>query len=302
MGHYKLLFFASVSLSVITTTPHTLAATSAETSSTQALPEQVASTELTQQLQSLLQPLIHYPDYMVKVAFAASANPEQIALAARYLNEPSSVDSKPDFDQQTLALMQYPALLNYMAANLVWVSELGQMLATQEQGLLWSALADERLAPAAAGEPVHVVRTKRYVVHPSRPVHTSAIHRVNLPAPLHHQIWWHANAYHYHPRGYVRRHHPRHNVKHWRLGRFYGHRPRHSFHHRGFNDHPLFHHQRKLERRIHRQQREHRREHRSEHRQEQRNHRQERRHRGEHRQERRQDRRHESRHGLRQER
>lgn len=304
MGHYQLLFFAGVSLSMTTIALDATAETASGSRPPQALEKKAVSGRPTRQLRSLILPLIHYPDHMVSAGFAASANPEQIALAARYLSEPSSVRGDPNFDQPTLNLMQYPALLSYMAANLVWVSELGQALATHENRRLWAALADERLAPAAAGDPIRMASTQRYVVHPSRPTHTSGRHLsptyhevghhpdrrikrypVNhrYVAPLRHQQVWRDTSFydlHFgrhglrHPsthRFHYPNHHSHHPLKHWRLGVSLGHQPRHVSHYRGFSDDWLLAHQRRLERRIHRKQhayshREHKREHRRDHR------------------------------------
>jgi hypothetical protein len=324
MGRYKLLFFAGVSLSMATISLNTSAETSRADSPPKTIKEQTTPEQSARQLQALILPLIHYPDHMVSAGFAASSNPAQIALAARYLNEPASVTGNPDFDQATLTLMQYPALLSYMAANLDWVSELGRALAIHEPELLWTALADERFAPTAAGEPIRVARTTRYVVQPSRPTYTSSRHLtpsyhevVHYPdrrikryrvkhrhvAPLRHQRIWRDSGFYdlhsrrhglHHPSNH-RFHHPDRRLNHWRLGFSLGHQPRHSSYHRGFNDDWLLAHQRALERRIHRKQhayrhREQRRNHREENRREGKwdrhnDHKQERQHRREHRQE-----------------
>ena len=63
----------------------------------------------------LVDPLIHYPDDIVQVIFDATKHPEQIALAARYLNSPNSVQGKPAFTPAILALMQYPTLLQRLS-------------------------------------------------------------------------------------------------------------------------------------------------------------------------------------------
>lgn len=306
MGRYKLLFFAGVSLSMATISLNTSAETSRADSPPQTIKEQTTPEQSARQLQALILPLIHYPDHMVSAGFAASSNPAQIALAARYLNEPASVTGNPDFDQATLTLMQYPTLLSYMAANLDWVSELGQALAIHENRRLWAALADEHLAPAAAGDPIRMASTQRYVVHPSRPTHTSSRHlsptyhevghhpdrrikryrvKHRYVAPLRHQQVWRDTSFydlHFgrhglrHPsthRFHYPNHHSHHPLKHWRLGVSLGHQPRHVSHYRGFSDDWLLTHQRALERRIHRKQhayshREHKREHRRDHRRE----------------------------------
>ena len=309
MDHHKVLLVAGVSLSMVTIATHTLAENLAATPHTLAMPAQVTPTEPSLQLPNLVQPLIHYPDHMVRTAFAASTNPEQIALAARYLSEPNSIEGKPDFDQPILALMQYPNLLAHMAADLVWVSELGQIVSTHEQEALWSALNDGRFAQPATGQPINVVQTHRVVTHRSRPVHRSSTHWIDRPfkqyragpnftsQPLRHQTWWHDSIYGHQPRGYVRHHRPRIDRQHWWLGASYGHQSRHYRHHRGLHDNWLFHHQQRLKRPIQRQPRahshnEHRRAHKRDHRradrwEHQRKHRQQYRPRHEHRQDRR---------------
>ena len=91
----------------------------------------------------LVAPLVHYPDDIVDVIFQASRLPEQIALAARYLSEPTSVKSEPSFSEDILALMQYPTLLIELSENLVWLSSLHKALGQSEERV-WAALERQR--------------------------------------------------------------------------------------------------------------------------------------------------------------
>ena len=91
----------------------------------------------------LVESLVHYPDDIVQVIFDATEYPEQIALAARYLNEPNSVQGKPAFNRAILALMQYPTLLQRLSTDLVWISELGRALA-EDESLVWAQLKGRR--------------------------------------------------------------------------------------------------------------------------------------------------------------
>ena len=116
----------------------------------------------------LVDPLIHYPDDIVQVIFDATQHPEQIALAARYLNNPNSVQGKPAFNAAILALMQYPTLLQRLSTNLVWVSELGQAL-TDDESHVWAQLEDQRLLPEDLAQPITVVPAETRVVYRSRP-------------------------------------------------------------------------------------------------------------------------------------
>ena len=112
--------------------------------------------------------LTHYPNDIVQVIFDASQYPEQIALAARYLNDPSNIQGKPEFNRAILALMQYPTLLQRLSTDLVWVSELGQAL-TEDETLVWAQLKDQRLLPKDLGQPETVAQKKTRVVYRSRP-------------------------------------------------------------------------------------------------------------------------------------
>jgi hypothetical protein len=196
----------------------------------------------------LVDPLIHYPDDIVQVIFDATQHPEQIALAARYLNNPNSVQGKPAFNPAILALMQYPTLLQRLSTDLVWVSELGQAL-TDDESHVWAQLEDQRLLPEDLAQPMTDVPAETRVVYRSRP----SSYRYSDPWPTRvsssYVVHWDRHPTHY-------RHH--HHYRSWEDAR------RHSpFWHHGhlrYPDHFLYRQHRQLERRMTREHRANRRE------------------------------------------
>lgn len=237
-------------------------------------------------IQSLILPLIHYPDHLIRIALAASVKPEEIALAAHYLSDPSSISGEPDFGPNILSLMQHPRLLKYMSTHLVWVNELGAQYAERPQAL-WSAIDTARGAQVITVEPGTVTSTRRTVTYRSNPIrlwpnpeyrhhssiwprsqHTSWVAYGWGYAPQHkwrarHQPQWHlSNDWLFHhqrhlqKRGYRQQHPWNHRQEHRRA-----HKRQHRQDHRRAD--------RQQQRLEHRQ--EHRREHRRKHRQDQRN-------------------------------
>ena len=117
---------------------------------------------------SLVAPLVHYPDDIVDVIFQASRLPEQIALAARYLSEPTSVKSEPSFSEDILALMQYPTLLIELSENLVWLSSLHKALGQSEERV-WAALERLRQEPRPELGTITVAKSANRVVYRAGP-------------------------------------------------------------------------------------------------------------------------------------
>ena len=126
---------------------------------------QPAQNEPTEQL---LTSLIHYPDDIVDIIFQASAYPEQVALAARYLSEPSDLAGEPKFNAQVLALMQYPTLLLQISSDLVWLQNLGRAVAKDEE-TIWLNLAEQRQVLLASAETITVERRDNHIVYRSGP-------------------------------------------------------------------------------------------------------------------------------------
>lgn len=269
---------------------------------------------------SLVQPLIHYPNELIQTIFRVSQQPEQVALAARYLTDPNSITSEPQFSDAALELMQYPALVLQLSADLLWLRQLGQAVSSDEDSL-WASLQDQRLAQGVpddaledvtaglSSDPISVTRIDDRIIYRSGPGYRNgpSIHhlgaqrlsprrattyvfpRLHAPAAP-----WSRHGLHRPPNGFFLH-------KDQLFGR-HSRRWHNSFGWRGRDDF-LHRHQRQLRDNIGRQRRaerrgehhqqhrpEHRREHRREHRQE---HRAENRreHRQEHRQKNNQDRR-----------
>ena len=200
----------------------------------------------------LVESLVHYPDDIVQVIFDATEYPEQIALAARYLNAPNSVQGKPAFNRAILALMQYPTLLQRLSTDLVGVSELGRALA-EDESLVWAQLKDRRQLPEGLASPVTVVPEETRVVYRSRPSSYRLFDPWPAPVSSSYVVHWDRHSHR-------RPLHPRH---HHHYG-FWGHSSRHDplWHHRHLRhpDHFLYQQHRQLERRITRERRATRRE------------------------------------------
>ena len=239
----------------------------------------------------LVAPLVHYPDDIVDVIFQASRLPEQIALATRYLSEPTSVKSEPSFSEDILALMQYPTLLIELSENLVWLSSLHKALGQSEERV-WAALERQRRVPRPELGTITVAKSANRVVYRAGPnsyVKNSSLSPRTQTTKVYHSqpprgAYWNRSGYQHHndywPRTRPLSHwHLHRDDRHswrggldWRTQRHFGSR-RH--HHLGWSrtDDFLYRHQRKLHRQIARDHRQDRRaERHQERRQDQRGH------------------------------
>ena len=93
------------------------------------------------QLQRLVAPIALYPDSLVAQILAASAFPEQVVEADRFLQAHpdlkgedlgKAVDQEP-WDPSVKALTAFPSVLGNMDKNLSWTSSLGDAYYNQEQ-------------------------------------------------------------------------------------------------------------------------------------------------------------------------
>lgn len=228
----------------------------------------------------LVEPLVHYPDDIVDVIFRASQQPEQVALAARYLSEPASVSGEPDFSDDILALIQYPTLLMELSKNLVWLSALNGALVADE-AKIWTALRRQRQEPrpelgtiAATKQPDRVV----YRAGPNSYVKRSdwsprtRITTIYHAQPRHGAYWNRGgdqSRYDYWPRAGLLSHWHFHRDQRrdwrsdwhsdWRSHQRFGHNRRH---HRGwsYGDDILYRQQRRMQRQIARDHRQNHRE------------------------------------------
>jgi hypothetical protein len=111
-----------------------------------------------EELQQLVAPIALYPDSLVAQILGASTFPDQIATAASWLQQNSSltgsalmqaVNSQP-WEPSVKALTQFPSVLANLATNLSWTSSLGEAYGTQAADIM-SAVQFLRAKALAAG-------------------------------------------------------------------------------------------------------------------------------------------------------
>jgi hypothetical protein len=111
-----------------------------------------------EELQQLVAPIALYPDSLVAQILGAATFPDQIATAASWLQQNSSltgatlmttVDGQP-WDPSVKALTQFPSVLANLATNLSWTSSLGEAYHTQAADVM-SAVQVLRAKALAAG-------------------------------------------------------------------------------------------------------------------------------------------------------
>src|SRR5271170_6673119 len=110
------------------------------------------------ELQALVAPIALYPDSLVAQILGAATFPDQIAAAASYLQQNSTltgstlmtaVDLQP-WDPSVKALTQFPSVLANLATNLSWTSSLGEAYHTQAADVM-TAVQFLRAKALAAG-------------------------------------------------------------------------------------------------------------------------------------------------------
>jgi hypothetical protein len=102
--------------------------TSASTYSGQGVP---ATAE---ELQAVVAPIALYPDALVAQVLSAATFPDQVAVASYWIEQNKTLTGsalvtavdKQTWDQSVKALTQFPDVLNNMAQNLSWTSQLGE--------------------------------------------------------------------------------------------------------------------------------------------------------------------------------
>jgi hypothetical protein len=87
-----------------------------------------------EELQAVVAPIALYPDALVAQILSAATFPDQVAIASYWLEQNKSltgsalvtaVDAQ-SWDKSVKALTQFPSVLNNMATNLSWTSQLGE--------------------------------------------------------------------------------------------------------------------------------------------------------------------------------
>jgi Protein of unknown function (DUF3300) len=87
-----------------------------------------------EELQAVVAPIALYPDALVAQILSAATFPDQVAIASYWLGENKSLTGsaltsavdKQTWDPSVKALTMFPSVLNNLAANLSWSSQLGE--------------------------------------------------------------------------------------------------------------------------------------------------------------------------------
>src|SRR5579864_1698905 len=111
-----------------------------------------------EELHQLVAPIALYPDALVAQVLGAATFPDQVAFAAGWLQQNSSLTGKTlmqavdaqSWDPSVKALTQFPSVLANLATNLSWTSALGEAYHTQAADVM-SAVQFLRAKALAAG-------------------------------------------------------------------------------------------------------------------------------------------------------
>ena len=137
----------------------------------------------TNELQSLVAPIALYPDSLVAQVLNAATFPDQVAVASYWLSQHKNLsgnDLMQQVNQQTWdpsvkALTQFPSVLNDLAQNLSWTSELGEAYHNQQSAVMTAVQALRAQAKAAgnlkSGSQITVVQQtpQTIVIQPTNP-------------------------------------------------------------------------------------------------------------------------------------
>jgi hypothetical protein len=98
----------------------------------------------TSELRALVAPIALYPDQLVAQVLAAATFPDQVAVAAYWLQQHTGLTgqalmdavNRQSWDASVKALTQFPSVLDNMAKNLNWTSSLGEAYHNQPSGVM----------------------------------------------------------------------------------------------------------------------------------------------------------------------
>ena len=138
------------------------------------------------ELDSLISPIALYPDALVAQILSAATFPDQVALADNWLQQNKSLTgsalmqaaNKQTWDPSVKALTQFPTVLNNMAQNLSWTSQLGDAYHNQHAEVMTAVQTLRKQAQAAGNlktTPQQTVKTQTQngeqviVIQPSNP-------------------------------------------------------------------------------------------------------------------------------------
>ena len=90
-------------------------------------------------LETLVGPVALYPDSLLAIILPASAYPLQIVQAARFLDEieqDSTLEPSPDWDESVIALLNYPEVLRQLSDDIDWTLQLGEAVVYQQADVM----------------------------------------------------------------------------------------------------------------------------------------------------------------------
>jgi hypothetical protein len=145
-------------------------------------PSSAYETETPEQLQQLVAPIALYPDSLVASILAASSFPAEITeanswLAPRANFTPDQIASEADqqtWDPSVKALLPFPPVLQNLASNLSWTSELGDAYHNQPADVMDAIQVMRRQAKKSgtlrSNDQIKVIDKHGYItIEPARP-------------------------------------------------------------------------------------------------------------------------------------
>ena len=156
-----LAYLLSVSLALATTETGALSQTPAP-QTTQGNPSSSYAGQgvplTTGEIDSLVSPIALYPDALVAQVLAAATFPDQVAVANYWLQQNKTLTGsalmqavdKESWDPSVKAMTQFPTVLNNMAQNMTWTSQLGEAYHNQQAEVM-SAIQTLRKQAQTAG-------------------------------------------------------------------------------------------------------------------------------------------------------
>jgi hypothetical protein len=152
------------------------------TASSSSYPGQGAASTA-EELQSLVAPIALYPDALVAQILSAATYPDQVAVANYWVQQNKTLTGnalvtavdKQTWDPSVKALTEFPSVLNNMAQNLSWTSQLGEAYHNQQAEVMTAVQALRAKAKAAgnlkSGSQITVVQQtpQTIVIQPTNP-------------------------------------------------------------------------------------------------------------------------------------
>ena len=135
------------------------------------------------ELQSLVAPIALYPDALVAQILNAATYPDQVAVAQNWMQQNQSLTGSAlmnavngqTWDPSVKALTEFPSVLNNMAQNMAWTSQLGEAYHNQQADVMTAVQTLRAQAKAAgnlkSGSQITVVQQspQTIVIQPTNP-------------------------------------------------------------------------------------------------------------------------------------